>query len=512
MRSTRPVAAVDLPLRCRPRHLDSRDVTSPTTPIEAAFSLLQQGRLVEAEELMTRELQAVAAQHGQGSQAWASAQCDLGNVLLNADQLDRAIECYRKAATASAADPQFRKDHLTYRLNLGQALRMAGRLDEAEAELRRGAQDRMAFYGREHPGYAFGLASLADVLLQRGDLRQARQVAEETVDNLWRNGHPNVASALALRAEIVAAEATGEPLFPPMDQLPDPLVEQVAQSVLDRHGKGDPATVLNALVTMLEARLGPDHQATLNALSVLANSGRDRGDQAGRVGAIQRVLASYDRQGLAEQALMAALGLAMAQSEVGDEDGALQTYASAYTRAERIGSPELASQVLRNWGLALREAGQTHLAEQRLGEAVAQARRGGDGETLGRADVALGLFLQHEGRLEQARTVLEEGLSVLDPVHPDALVGRSHLGAVLDGRTCGCGDMETTVTDAFRDFVASRLPADLLARLDVAIADGDFKIDVALHRKPTADELERLNSVIGSAHAEFRRRLTSRPG
>ncbi|GAA2382251.1 hypothetical protein Cme02nite_53380 [Catellatospora methionotrophica] len=487
-------------------------MTSSPTPIEAAFALLQQGRLVEAEELMARELQAVTAEHGHGSPAWASAQCDLGNVLLNADQLNRAIECYRNATTASSADPQFRRDHLTYRLNLGLALRMAGRLDEAESELRQGARDRLAFYGREHPGYAFGLESLADVLLQRGDVAQARQVVEETVDNLWRNGHPRVASALALRAEVMAVHPAGGPLFPQVDQLPEPMLEQVAESVLNRQGQGDPAvfpTVLKALVAVLERRLGPDHQATLNALSALANSGRDRGDHAGRVEAIQRVLASYDRQGMAEQALMAALGLAMAQSEVGDEDGALHTYASAHTRAERIGSPVLVSQVLRNWGLALREAGQPQPAEQRLGEAVAHARRGSDGETLGRAGVALGLFLQHEGRLEQARPVLEEGLSVLDPVHPDAMIGRSHLGAVLDGRTCGCGDMGTTITDAFREFVIGRLPADLLARLDVAVVDDDFKIDVELRREPTEEELQRLNAVVSSAYAEFRRRLTS---
>ena len=49
---------------------------------------------------MARELQAVTAKHGRGSVAWASAQCDLGNVLLNADQLDRAIECYRNAGSA----------------------------------------------------------------------------------------------------------------------------------------------------------------------------------------------------------------------------------------------------------------------------------------------------------------------------------------------------------------------------------------------------------------------------
>jgi hypothetical protein len=240
---------------------------------------------------------------------------------------------------------------------------------------------------------------------------------------------------------------------------------------------------------------------------MLANTGRDLGDQAGRVEAIQRVLASYDRQGRAEDALMAALGLAMAQSDAGDDEEALRTYASANSRAERIGRPELTSQVLRNWGLALKDAGQVGPAEQCLGEAVAQAGRGADYETLGRANVALGLFLQHQGRLTEARAVLEKGLSVLDPVHPDAIVGRSHLGAVADGRTCGCGDLELTIVDAFRQFVIGRLPVDLLADLDVTIEGGNFQIKVELRREPTEDEIERLNGVIQSAHAEFRRRI-----
>ena len=123
------------------------------------------------------------------------------------------------------------------------------------------------------------------------------------------------------------------------------------------------------------------------------------------------------------------------------------------------------------------------------------------------AQVALGLFLQHEGQVERARDVLEEGLSVLDPAHPDAIVGRSHLGAVADGRTCGCGDLKGTIEEAFRRFVVSRLPGDLLDRLDVTIADGDFQIDVGLCREPSEAEVERLNGVVSSAYAEFRRRI-----
>jgi tetratricopeptide (TPR) repeat protein len=488
--------------------VDCRVVTMPT-PVEVAFALLREGRFGDAEDLMTRELRAVTAEHGAGSPAWASAQCDLGHVLLNADQVDRAIECYRHAASASPRDHESHKDQLTYRLNLGMALRMAGRLDEAEAELRQGVQERLAFYGREHAGYAFGLEPLADLLLQRGAVVAARQVVDEAVDNLWRNGHERVATALALQAAIVAAGGTDEPLFTNLHQLPDPVVEQIAQSVIGRLDHRDPASkrLLTVLVTALETRLGTDHQATLNALSVLANLGRDLGDQSGRIDAIERVLASYDRQGRAEEALMASLGLAMAQTDAGDDEAALRTYALAYPRAQRIGRPELQSQVLRNWGLALKDSGHPAAAEQRLAEAVTQARRGADHEMVGRACVALGLFLQHEGRLPEARTVLEEGLTVMDPVHPDALVGRSHLGAVLEGRTCGCGDLPATLADAFREFVLTRLPPDLLARLDVAIVDHDFSINVELRRDPTEAELDRLNNVFQSALAEFRHRL-----
>jgi tetratricopeptide (TPR) repeat protein len=487
-----------------------RLVTTPLTPVEVAFALLREGRLGDAENLITRALQAATDQHGHGSPEWASAQCDLGNVLLNADQHDRAIECYRRAVAATPRDRESRKDQLTYRLNLGLALRMAGQLDEAEAELRRGIQERLAFYGREHPGYAFGLEPLAELLRQRGDWAGARQVVEEAVDNLRRNGHSRVASALALRAAIVHAGGTREPLFMDLHQLPNEAVEEVGRVVTQMLDRDDPASkpLLTALIAALDERLGIDHQATLNALSALANLGRDLGDQAGRVDSIKRVLASYDHQGRHEDALMAALGLAMAQQEAGDVEAALRTYASAHARAERIGRPELRSQVLRNWGLALKEAGQVGLAEQRLTEAVTQARRGADHDTVGRACIALGLLLQHEARLSEARAILEEGLAVMDPVHQDAIIGRSHLGAVLDGRSCGCGNMADTIADAFREFVNTGLPADLLDRLDVAIVAGDFKIEVGLRREPTESEVERLNDVFRTAHAEFRRRLS----
>ncbi|WP_164842376.1 tetratricopeptide repeat protein [Actinoplanes solisilvae] len=468
-------------------------MTTEPNPFRTAFARLRGGRL--GRNTVKRSPQ------------WASAQCDRGNEHLEAGRVDRAIECFRQAASVPPRDHETRKDQLTYRLNLGLALRMAGRLDEAERELRLGLAERLDFYGREHAGYAFGLEPLADLLRRRGQLEEARRLADEAVTNLRANGHERVASALALRAAIVHAAEAVEPLFADLGDLPDDVIAQISPAVVGLAEGGEPE-LLVAVVAALEERLGPDHEAVIIGLSGLANLGRATGDHAGRIRAIERVLASHDRRGRDEDAVMAMLGLALAQDDAGDREAALRTYASAHERVAGLDRPGLRSQALRNWGLLLKEAGDVEAAEKRLTEALAEARRGADPGLVGSAGVALGLLLQHEGRLDEAGPVLEDALAVLDPVHRDALVGRSHLSAARDGRTCGCADyMGDTMAGAFRDFVVGRLPADLLDRLDVALVDGDFQIEVALRREPTQEELAYLNDVLTTAQDEFRSRI-----
>lgn len=448
------------------------------------------------------ELQSVTARFGRGTVEWASAQCDLGNALLRTGQYARAADRFRQAVAVKPRDHESRKDRLTYRTNLGMALAWSGRHRRAERELRRGLKERLAFYGREHPGYAFGLEPLADLLRRRGKLRKARPVAEEAVANLRRNGHGQLASALVLRAAIIQAGGTGEPLFAGLRELPDEVVAQVGNLVAQWASRDEPVSepLLAGTIAVLDERLGTDHQATLNALAALANLGG-----GARMETMERLFASYERQGRQEDALRAQLGLAAALPS----EAAFSMYASAHARADRIGRAELRSQVLRDWGLALNEADQAGPAEQRLIEAVREGRLGSDNETLGRAAVALGILLQHQGRLDEARTALEEGLAAMDAAHPDAIVGRGHLNAARDGFTCGCdsGYLPDSMATAFREFVMDRLPADLIDRLDVSIAEGELQIDVALGRQPAEGELDRLNEAIAAANADFRRQL-----
>nr|WP_062340606.1 tetratricopeptide repeat protein [Herbidospora sakaeratensis] len=309
----------------------------------------------------------------------------------------------------------------------------------------------------------------------------------------------------------MATGDTGELPFSALDRLPDEVVEGIADTAIERAGRDHVLgkAVLGPLADALEERLGPDHQATLNVFSQLANAGHDAGDEAGRVETIKKVLASYDRQGREHDAFATALALAMAQDDVGDTAGALDTYARAQTRADRLGRPEYHAQLLRNWGLALAAADRPAEAEERLRAAVGMADLGIDHEILGRSRIALGLFLQHAGRFDEARHVVEAGLATLDVAHPDAITGRSHLTAIAAGQSCGCGDLQDTIADAFREFVLGRLPGDLLDDLAVTVRDGNFAVDVRLSREPAEAEIEHLNQLLQSATAEFRGRLVA---
>jgi len=375
--------------------------------------------------------------------------------------------------------------------------------------LRESRAGRLAFYGREHLGYAYGLEPLADVLLRLGDLAGALEAIEEALPILQRAGHERVASAVALRGLILQAGGHTGPLFPGLADLPDHIVERVATIATVRARQGvDPSAAhlfVAHLANALRDRLGPDHPATVAAFSALADQARDRGDQVARSAALRRVLAAYDRQDRAEDALSTVLDLAEALRDGGDTEKCLLTYEDAAARARRIGRADRVGQVLFDWGIALQEAGRPSPAAARLGEAVAAARRGDDPELLGHTAAAYGICLQHLGRSEEAREALDEGLSVMDPRADAALAARAHLTALLDGQECGCTTLRSTLEQAYTYHVVSRMPAGLLSRFDARMAGNGFTIDVEFQRRPTEDELRHFNELVQEAHAEVAR-------
>ena len=112
--------------------------------------------------------------------------------------------------------------------------------------------------------------------------------------------------------------------------------------------------------------------------------------------------------------------------------------------------------------------------------------------------------------MTEAKPLLAEALRKINPAHSDAVIGRAHLQALEEGRSCGCDNRGEALAAAFREFVLSRLPQDLLDRFDVRLEDDDFKLEVHLRREPAEEELEHLNRVITHALNEFRHKVRER--
>lgn len=488
---------------------------SPT--MQRAIELLRAGQTVQAEELMVQAARAAEQRFGPDSPETATAYNELGTILLNVENFPGAVQAYRRAcAGPMPTENQDLRDRLTFLMNLGMALQYANQLDEAEEVLRRGIQGREKFYGVDHPGYAFGAEPLATLLLHRGKTDEALRLFETTVANFWRNGHPRVATALALRAEALKAAGSPKPPFAGAEQLPENILQDIANHVVGRTNQASPgllSEVLQDLLPVLKGRFGPDHGLVVNTLIWVVNlesmRGKD-GDTGVRIRAAREVIASHDRQGKRREAVQAVQGLALALSDAGRPDDAVAAYREAAERARPLGDPALQSQLRRNFGLLLSDLRRDPEAEAELAGAVQDARQSKDAEMLSRAQIALGIFYQHRRRLDDARPLLATALGNINPAHSDAVIGRSHLQALESGKTCGCDDQGKALAAAFREFVLSRLPQDLLQCFEVRLEDNDFKMEVHLKREPAPEELDHLNRVVTHALTEFRKKLRER--
>src|SRR5262249_5281571 len=154
------------------------------------------------------------------------------------------------------------------------------------------------------------------------------------------------------------------------------------------------------------------------------------------------------------------------------------------------------SKTLRNAGLYLakhdRDAG---LARLRAAVDVADA----PAEERARSCAALGIQLQHAGELTEARELLASATSALDPAHPDAICAKSHLRAIEEKGSCGCGDTLEEVHAQVERIVRERLPEGLLDRIE--FQEGNVGIHVT--RVLTDDEARLVADTVGLAMAEM---------
>jgi tetratricopeptide (TPR) repeat protein len=490
------------------------DQTSPA--MQQAIELIRQGKNADAEELLRRSLRLAEERAGPGSHACAVAHNDLGTLLSFLGDPKRACSHYRQACAGPLpTETQALRDRLTHLLNLAATLETLGDLNDAEAAYRQGVAGRARFYGREHPGHAFGQEPLAALLLHKGRHQEALNLLEEVVDNFRHNGHPRIATALALRAEALKAVGSTRPPFAGLDALPEELIVEMAGKVQERRSI-DPVrsrAVLADLLPLIEQRFGPDHAHTRNVLTTIANHEAEQGEDCNhdvRLDATRKVLASLRRTGQKEQALHVRQGLALALNVAGRDDEALTVYREALEEALGTDDRGLISQIRRNYGLFLIDRGRLPEGEGELRLAVEAAEAAEDLDRWGRGEAALGVFLMHRQRPDEARPFLERALTHLDPSHADSVCARHHLNALVQGQACSCGDQMGALLEQLRAYIWKQVPRGLLTEVELSVQENDLSVGVHLAREASEEEVERLQILINQAILAFKKQVGRR--
>lgn len=463
---------------------------------DRAIEAFHDGDLLQAEQILR---DAVAAAEGAGGPAFAEACFHLASMLGGMGDHAAGAEALRRAVAAELPGDEGERDRLTYLMNLGEFLTRAGDLDAAGQALLDGLDGREAFYGADHPGYAFGLEPLAEVRLLEGDAETALALFDQCLHIFWQHGHPRVTTALAGRA-FALAQLGQAALFEPAEQLPDELMGEVIDAALQRV-KAIPGptalAVLTAIVALAEARR-PSELRRIRAAE--ANAARAIGASERRIAALTALEPLSRTDGERIDVLQ---GLAMALEEAGDHPRAEQVYVQAVVAAEELADPGFLSRTQRNAGLYLAENGRRGEARRLLVAAVDVARSADLLPELGRGLIALGIFDQHDGDLEPAEVALREGITLLPPEDRDRLCGVSHLDAIETEGGCGCGDMGGVLARALEALIKPQLPDGLLEGLTVQTTDAGPTVDVQLAREADEDELRRLDQLIKRGLAQL---------
>jgi len=485
---------------------------------QEAIRLAREGETAEAESLMRGHVEQIAKRYGSDSPQYAWAQYDSSSVCLVLGQLPQAIEALKKACQVDAGDDrQATRDRLTFVMNLGELLTLAGELDEAERVLREGVRGREALYGRRHAGYAYGMEPLADVLTRKGKHEEALRLAEEAVAIFAAEGHARVATAMALRAGILAAMGSDRPLFAGVDKVADWQLPDLVDSVVGQVSLQQPDAaqkLLEGLLPVAQKRLGATHPKTVNLWLALSNVGRAAGRHDRRAEALRHALAAFEEWGNEVLAIEALEGLASAQGDAGQTEAALKTYQTAKQRAASLGNAAVESAAARNYGLYLAELKRPEEARPQLEEALAKATASGDAALVGSAQAALGIFLQHQGEREAARKLLAAACRRLDPLSVDGLCARSHLTAIETGAECGCSKqtMDWAISQGLRQYVMDRAPKGLLEDVQVKLSPDGVELHPKTARTPTAEEKEQVDRLIRHAVTHFQGEVQRGPG
>lgn len=195
----------------------------------AAFA----GRPAAAERHLRRAVR-LERRRAAGSEGHAEALTHLAQVLLDGGRPADAVGLLERAVSFGARSPRS-NTHVTALDGLGDALRAAGRLDEAEQRYRERLELCRPMFGRDHPMAIRAEADLARVALARHDFVGAEPTLRRAVAiyrEILRPDHPRVAELeLDLGQALFGLERDAEA---------EPLVRHADAVLADAYGADDP--------------------------------------------------------------------------------------------------------------------------------------------------------------------------------------------------------------------------------------------------------------------------------
>jgi serine/threonine-protein kinase len=175
-------------------------------------ALTQLGRYGEGEQLMRDALDIDAAAYARPNAHLSWHLNDLGVVLTLEGRLDEAGAFYTKAiAIDQALAPTAALSEALTRGNLARIRFKQGAYAEAEAGLRDAITRKQHLLGEDYGdnGRSYDSAILAEVLIARRRLNEAQTLADSALADArrrHRDAHPDIAFALTVEAELMAAD------------------------------------------------------------------------------------------------------------------------------------------------------------------------------------------------------------------------------------------------------------------------------------------------------------------
>lgn len=471
----------------------------PAIPLtlDEILQFVRNGDPQGALEAAAAKLETVAKSAGTASPRYAAQLFEHANVFIVLGMLPRAIQALREAGDLRGPAPEDEKNRLTYLMNLSETLAAHGELEEAASVAARALQDRERFYGKEHPGYAYGLENVADLAIARGHYADALTPAREALAIYDRFGHPRIPSAWALLFLAAAgAKLTWQQLS---------IDDSTAKEVLGKFtARATPvAAAVQRQAVELVAPFARDAEVVERAWLAVQERAQTEGDHRTRIAALERIVALADERNDLPLAIDAGLGLGMCHEAVGDLPLATECYERVVVRARRHGAAETLVKALRNAGLFFVERdSQRGLVLLREAVSVPHAPPG----ELALTRLALGIQLQHRGELGEAQALLAAGLAAMEPTHPDAICARSHLRAIEQQGSCGCGQPADEVHAQVERIVRDRLPPGLLEALEF----GEGGVSIRVTRSLTESEARLVADTVELAMTELRKRLAAR--